>query len=691
MPTNIYFGKPHNLTYHNLCTKHEPPPGTKQLLGLGPKFIIQTFRPKIDYDQTFRAFRRDARLKHFFSNPDNLSNQKSEEVPYRLYIKSDWNPPPGSDTFEQKLDNFEKDIREKIMSKNSRQGTNLNKMQLQAKRLLKNNRHIIVLLADKNLGPVIMDRTTYIQRINEEHLDDADTYTKISESNALSRLDDLKGFLKRLLLPPKTNTNTNTKIPPHPTEIRKQKERIQMKDFERFFIGTTLYNENLRVPVFYGLVKIHKTPWKLRPVVSCSGSLLSTISTWIDYHLQSIRHKIPSYIRDSASLQQELDNLDFNPMDCRIGTCDAVSMYTNIDTPHMIYTLHQWFTTFKDELPSTFPCTILIESVKLVMENNIFRFGTQHFIQKTDTAMSTPCACIIAMLYYGYFERTLLLRKYQSHLQYYRRFIDDGIFIWKDNGDRKESDRTYECFKQDMNTYGKLRWTHVPLSKQTIFLDLNIRIDNTNNFIYKTYQKPMNLHLYIPPASAHPPGVIKSLIYGLLRQYHRQNSNITTFQTIVRKLFTRLIARGHRRPDLLPIFEDAIFKINRSILDTEPTTTSTTNDDDNGNRIFFKLKFHPRAISRQAIRDAFDKHCVLPITTAVSDENNTQDPNITTKCLTNIENSSNNKNNQINNNDDTKNNDNNEDILTKTRLTIAYCRDKNLRDILIPSSLHSFI
>ena len=54
------------------------------------------------------------------------------------------------------------------------------------------------------------------------------------------------------------------------------------------------------------------------------------------------------------------------------------------------------------------------------------------------------------------------------------------------------------------------------LRKSTKFLDLTIILKN-NYFETKAYQKSMNLFLCIPEHSAHPPGLIKSLIQVYLK------------------------------------------------------------------------------------------------------------------------------------------------------------------------------
>jgi hypothetical protein len=67
-----------------------------------------------------------------------------------------------------------------------------------------------------------------------------------------------------------------------------------------------------------------------------------------------------------------------------------------------------------------------------------------------------------------------------------------------------------------------------------------------------TYQKPMNLYLYIPPNSSQPPSCLKGLISGELCCYFLQN-NPTDFQNILTKFIGKLGNRGHTIEDLTPL------------------------------------------------------------------------------------------------------------------------------------------
>ena len=208
---------------------------------------------------------------------------------------------------------------------------------------------------------------------------------------------------------------------------------------------------------------------------------------------------------------------------------------------------------------------------------------------------------------------------------------------------------------EDPNSCSSLKWKTVPLSGSVDFLDLTIMIDAEGHITTKTYQKPENLFLYISPNSAHPPGLIKSLIFGILSTYHFQNTRHSDFLLMVGHFFNRLTNRGHNKENLRELFLEAMQVIEdrcNPVIDTKKITDASElalND----NRIFFHLPYHPRDISRKTIRDIYEATC----------ENDSR---------TNFRHTVNQKScapMQIH------------------KLTVAYHRPKNLRDVLCPSAL----
>jgi hypothetical protein len=100
-----------------------------------------------------------------------------------------------------------------------------------------------------------------------------------------------------------------------------------------------------------------------------------------------------------------------------------------------------------------------------------------------------------------------------------------------------------------LNIWGKLKWVTQNPSTRVQFLDLDIKLEN-GIISMETYQKSMNLYLYIPPSSAHPPSCFKGLICGEVRRYWLQNTP-ENFQKLLFSFIQRLLDRGHTLQTLL--------------------------------------------------------------------------------------------------------------------------------------------
>ena len=658
------------MTYHNLCTNPEiqPPPGIEELLGLGLKFCIQEQRPSdTELKEGLERFERDIRIKYTMAG-------KSENPDYnkKIYIKSNWEPDDGNDKLEEGLQNFRRAIlqcREET-NNNTSTATNLATFQQHLMKSLQDNPKIIVLETDKNLGPAVMGRRDYIKCIMDEHLGDETTYMKISERHAINRLNAIRKCIMKT-------------VNQYDREGRKPNEPGNLPENERMYFNRLFEKDpekDFRIPQFYGNPKVHKKRkpgnlhYPLRPVVSQCGSFLAFISQYLDYKLQPFTKFLPSFIKDSADFIQLLKARShiFKRGD-KIFTADAVSMYTNIDPDEGLPTIRNYLLKFKNEVDRDLPINYIMKLLEFVMRNCVFQFGNTFWVQKIGTAMGTPVACIYAILFYGYFEKTEILRKYSSNLQIYKRAIDDICGIWRqDPNDRN----AFEEFKKDLDEKCKLQWECEELSYETNFLDLTISIDkNTGEITTKTYQKPMNLHLYIPPNSAHTPGLQKSLVSGLLKTYKTQNSNEEDFIHISKLLFKRLRDRGYKQEDLEELFQDAIQKLivneqpkrketptptiinkkSQSLKEIATRKSPKPQTKEKKERAFFHLPYHPKDISRKTIRKTYSTTC----------ENESTD-------FRRLRNDKTKKNMKI------------------EQLTIAYHRPKNLRDKLCSSKLREY-
>ena len=309
------------------------------------------------------------------------------------------------------------------------------------------------------------------------------------------------------------------------------------------------------------------------------------------------------------------------PKEAKLFTADTVSMYTNIDTDLGINSINSFLHANKDYLPQGFPTQLFLEILKIVMQNNIFSFGETYWLQKTGTAMGTPSACAYAMLSYGHYENESIFTNFQGNLLYYRRYIDDVFGIWSPNGNNPE--QKWEKFKDQLNKWGTLRWKIEEPSDHATFLDLNIEIKDSR-IAFSTFQKPLNLYLYLPPLSAHPFSCLKGLIKGEMKRYWLQNDT-KGFETLITRFIERLHERGHSIEQLSPLFQQAASTLevkDRGSIDH--TTTDSTN------HLYIHLAHHPNGIQSRTVkkvyRETLEPHLQYDKTTiAISRPRNLKD------------------------------------------------------------------
>ena len=104
-----------------------------------------------------------------------------------------------------------------------------------------------------------------------------------------------------------------------------------------------------------------------------------------------VKH-IGSYVRD------DIDFLNHLPK--HIGKCekfvtfDIVSLYNNIPHDLGIEALTFWLNRHPADLDQWYTKEFRIESAKLILENNHFKFGNSNFKQVLGTAMGTKFAPI---------------------------------------------------------------------------------------------------------------------------------------------------------------------------------------------------------------------------------------------------------------------------------------------------------
>uniref|UniRef100_A0A8C5P7K0 Reverse transcriptase domain-containing protein n=1 Tax=Leptobrachium leishanense TaxID=445787 RepID=A0A8C5P7K0_9ANUR len=281
---------------------------------------------------------------------------------------------------------------------------NLTKEENKALKNLQNDSNIVIKPADKGGGTVILSKEAYDTEVLRI-LSDTSTYEPLKGDP----INGIRSKLNALLLEGKEN------------EILNEKEYDYLK------------MEYIKTPHIYILPKIHKslTHPPGRPIVAGINSITSRLSEYVDILLQPIVQEVPSYLKDTISMLNLLQGLQYQTGDIMV-TCDVNALYSSI--PHL-----KGLSVVGEVLSQTHKIPVdqisyILKSMEFILNNNYFKFENDFFIQRKGTAMGTKFAPSYANLYMAGWESQFVYGSHswaQHKILSYRRYIDDVFFVWR--------------------------------------------------------------------------------------------------------------------------------------------------------------------------------------------------------------------------------------------------------------------
>jgi len=178
-----------NMACHDSCTLAPPPNNMAKLLGPGSKHCIQSRNiNEKDFLTMLKRFACDVRRKSYVLDTHGVSDKPAP----KLYVKNK--------TLEMRLSNstIEGGIRKfkakmrSLFDANKRKpkGTNITKLQENTLHYFQNHQEFTVLLADKNLGPCVMNREDCINQCVLQHLSNSECYERTSKEVAEMHLKE---------------------------------------------------------------------------------------------------------------------------------------------------------------------------------------------------------------------------------------------------------------------------------------------------------------------------------------------------------------------------------------------------------------------------------------------------------------------------------------------------------------------
>jgi hypothetical protein len=317
-------------------------------------------------DSDIKRFNRTLQIRFIFDKDNDNKIEKFTGNPL-------WNPPKRkcSPAISGYTNFLQKEIKKLI--KINKIKHNISKKERIALKSLREDTNILIQKADKGGSIVILNTLDYVNKI-DIMLSDVNTYTE----TAAVDLVKAKSCADSIIL----NLYANDFI------SKKQKN--------------FLTRCKPKLPILYGLPKIHKNNWPLRPIVSQIDSPAYKLNKYLDYLLTTAEKSIPNLLQDTTRFLQIINSLDTVPPDCILFTIDVTSLYTVLPhdlvihyvTEMYIETVNNWHIYTPDVSP--IPDYCIKEIIKIILSQNFFSFDNKTYLQNYGITMGAPSSVKLA-------------------------------------------------------------------------------------------------------------------------------------------------------------------------------------------------------------------------------------------------------------------------------------------------------
>lgn len=286
-----------------------------------------------------------------------------------------------------------------------------------------------------------------------------------------------------------------------------------------------------QIPKFHGIPKIHKNPWKLRPIVPMHSYVTSQLAIILHHMLLPIQRSFSWICESSRTLASEVAEFNRTLLTpTRIHTGDVTAMYTSITWDNFRVALQgllssgTWYTEETREW--------IIVACEFLWHHTIFQTGHKLVEQIDGIPMGIHCGPVMANLYMAFYEKYYL--SIAPGNLFYRRYIDDCFALHPSD----------EYVVNQITARGlDLQWEHSGIGLS--FLDVWFHTHlGYPEICFRPFEKALNHHQYIPWGSSHPLTVKKGLIKGELSRIRAISYRQSYFLAWKEQFVARLRLRG---------------------------------------------------------------------------------------------------------------------------------------------------
>lgn len=400
---------------------------------------------------------------------------------------------------------------------------------------LKHNREIMILKADKGNTTVAINKRDYISRIHNI-LSDNTTF-HILDKDPTSRFQKMNNnFIEELF---KLNIITSV-------------EKVRLKTSVAV------------VPRLYGLPKIHKENFPLRPICSSINSPSHKLCKYIVNILGKLTENSKYNVSNSVQFKDKMKGILIQNNE-KLISLDVVSLFPSIPVDLAIRIIEENWNKISEW--TNINKNLFMRIIKFcIVDNRYFQYDGKIYAQQKGLPMGSPASPIIADIV---MEKLLdtCLEKLRVKPKIITKYVDDLFCIVEEN--------EIDILLTTLNSFDQsIKFTiEKELNSSISYLDTLV-IREGNKLLIDWYQKPTSSGRIINYFSKHPKRIIintaKNLIDRILRisdnRFHKKNKeiirNILKDNSFPNKLICKLIRQYNikKSENVGEILEPKVYK-----------------------------------------------------------------------------------------------------------------------------------
>ena len=393
---------------------------------------------------------------------------------------------------------------------------NLTAQEKEALRILKEDKSIQILQADKGNATVLMEKEDYNKKV-------------------LQLLDDKKSYL--ILERDPTRTTERNLL----TLLRKLNKDKKMSD--------AIYNRvrpsegSSRCGLFYGRVKLHKVDIPLRPVIDTCGTVTYELSKQLSTILRPLVESSKRVLKNTDGLVNAMREVKLSDDEILISF-DVKSLFTSVPVEEAINICERKLNEEEAlHKHTSLSVETIVNLLRFCLKSTSFQYNGKYYKQLEGVAMGSPVSPIIADIFMIDLEdKTLEAIDACYRPRVWFRFVDDIISVVKKVNAQRVLDHLNNQNPSIVFTMEKEKDGILP------FMDVKFtRQDKDGSLMREVYQKEAHTNRYIQFNSHQPKEVKEGVIACLMDRAKKVSSSEEVLCKEQKRVIKVMSANGYPR------------------------------------------------------------------------------------------------------------------------------------------------